>query len=188
MVGCSYPPFAFSDETGADATTPSDDASIDDVTGEDLRSPEDVVIDDAPSDRPPIGEVSDPSDGDSTVTCSEELAVIDAGHCYFPLPGAWTWTNAEAECRKRGAHLVTITSAREQSVVVGLFAANDRWIGLRRASVSAPWTWVTGEPFVFQNWGEGDPDSTSFGRLDPAGFWRDAEADRPGVTALCERD
>ena len=68
----------------------------------------------------------------------------------------------------RGGYLATITSAQENTFVHNLITANEYWInvgvdsrgpwlgGYQPAGSLEPaggWTWVTGEAFVYQNWG-----------------------------------
>ncbi len=55
-------------------------------------------------------------------------------------------------------HLVTITSAAENAFVAGLSPSDFRpWIGLTDEASEGNFVWITGEPFVFQNWGPGEP-------------------------------
>ena len=93
------------------------------------------------------------------------------------------------------AHLATITSQGEQDIVDGLMAGSDTnaWLGgfQKGQSLDRAWLWVTFEPFLYTNWGEGEPNDTPVDTFIPgseqylealpaqfevreAGFWNDA--------------
>lgn len=74
------------------------------------------------------------------------------GHRYTVYDNAMKWNDAKTECEKNGGHLVTITSAGEQSYVEEIISEQEMenyWIGLYRHS-GQKW-WVTGENFSYQN-------------------------------------
>jgi hypothetical protein len=86
------------------------------------------------------------------------------GHVYeyVPAPGSWTTARDAALVRTfRGVpgHLATITSAFENSVVGALRFDGDLrgWIGLTDEVVNGSFTWITGEPLIYTNWGAGEP-------------------------------
>ena len=65
---------------------------------------------------------------------------------------------ANRECNNVGGHLVTITSAEEQSVIqdlLGSYSAKYYFIGGHKSGKQ--WTWVTGEEFTYTNWASGEP-------------------------------
>jgi len=85
-----------------------------------------------------------------------------------------SWTSAQNQVRDDvllavPGHLATIHSAGENSFVAGLVAlqcpneTNEKrckyqgWIGLTDQAVEGQWTWVTGEPFTFTSWRDGEP-------------------------------
>ena len=92
------------------------------------------------------------------------------GHFYEAVlaPNGITWANAQAAAASSGGYLATITSAGENNFVYGLISGNlsywyvtgteswGPWLGgLQPAGSTEPaggWTWVTGEPFAYQNW------------------------------------
>ena len=95
------------------------------------------------------------------------------GHFYevVPAPGGITWGNASLAATARGGYLATITSAEENEFVFHL-ADQDPimwnggygpWLGgIQPAGAIEPaggWSWVTGEPFTFQNWAPGQPNN-----------------------------
>lgn len=102
-------------------------------------------------------------------------AVGGNGHTYEAvLIGSnitWEAASEAAQAKGSGWHLATITSAAENAFVKGLFGADsayfhDRgyyvdsgpWIGaFATTSTSRDWQWVTGEPFVFSDWGPFEP-------------------------------
>jgi hypothetical protein len=88
-------------------------------------------------------------------------------------------------CRRYAAHLATITSAEEQAVVAPLVFRN-LWLGGR---VVDPTTrrvaWLTGEPYLYQRLGTGEPDDNGCLILAPSGIWHDRPCDRID-SALCE--
>jgi hypothetical protein len=83
------------------------------------------------------------------------------GNRYQVFDVYMTWTEAEAYCRRIGGHLVTITSAQEQAMVESMLGSAEKyeyWIGAYRPDGMETYVWVTGEPFTYSNWAEGQPD------------------------------
>jgi hypothetical protein len=121
------------------------------------------------------------------------------GHFYeaFVAPSGVSWSNAQDVAVAMGGHLATITSQAENDFVYGLVSDSPAlwvrqgswgwgpWLGGHQAAGSAEpdggWYWVTGEPFVYTNWGAslnnygGDEDSIQFyGQGTPTGaLWND---------------
>jgi Lectin C-type domain len=78
------------------------------------------------------------------------------GHCYSPQEGAARWTDAENECRKLGAHLISIHSEAEDDFVRSLSTTNN-WIGANYRS--GAWQWSDGSGWNYSNWFDNsDPD------------------------------
>jgi hypothetical protein len=128
--------------------------------------------------------------------CSEPTSSIDpsTGHCYFVTPGTANWALSRNVCTSLGTHLVTIASATEQTFVANWLATvggaqKDLWIGLSQ-SAAAPFTWVTGEPVVFTNWGAGEPNDgpDACGRIQAGGAWADWALCDGKFAGLCERE
>lgn len=94
-----------------------------------------------------------------------ETSVGGNGHTYeLVLSGTpIAWDAAEAACEARGGHLATITSAQENEFVAGLVVGGGRnaFLGGHQVDPSAPanvgWSWVTGEPWSYTNWANGEP-------------------------------
>jgi len=89
------------------------------------------------------------------------------------------------------AHLATITSAGEQSVLTGLMAGSDHnaWLGgfqpPGELSLADGWEWMTGETWGYANWAGGEPNDAPYGTYIPgseqyleiyqgSGVWNDA--------------
>ena len=82
-----------------------------------------------------------------------------SGHIYKVYDIGMTWDDARQYCATRGGHLATITSPDEQEQVELLLSAQGMksyWLGGRK--IDGAWTWITGEPFEYSNWEEGQPD------------------------------
>ncbi|MBE7499156.1 MAG: PQQ-binding-like beta-propeller repeat protein [Verrucomicrobiales bacterium] len=97
------------------------------------------------------------------------------GHWYERVDaGQLSWTAARAAAEQRThegmrGHLVTVSSAEENRFLTehpGLGAAeadrlNRYWMGGHLGEGAAEpeegWAWITGEPFVFENWSQGEP-------------------------------
>ncbi|MBX3199705.1 MAG: hypothetical protein KF894_16335 [Labilithrix sp.] len=87
---------------------------------------------------------------------------------------AVSWDAASDDAVKAGGHLVTITSAAEEAFVAALIgsvptAMNDTygpWIGAYQPpgdggqEPADGWVWVTGEPWAYTRWVDGEPNDT----------------------------
>ncbi len=98
------------------------------------------------------------------------------GNLYLAVLGGGAWKNAEEGARRADGHLAVINDAAENAFIYSLFSREPRFItsyggghyhgpsfGLfQRHGASEPrggWTWVTGQPFNYQNWSPGNPDN-----------------------------
>lgn len=71
------------------------------------------------------------------------------------------WSGAKAACESKGGHLATITSQDEQEFIQSLNADNLRlWIGGHQ-DADGNWCWITGEPWDYTHWGDGEPNNSS---------------------------
>ena len=90
-------------------------------------------------------------------------SVVWNDHVYRVIDESLTWQQAKEKCEEAGGHLVTITSPEEQVAVETMLSeAGEKslyWIGLIKAD-DVP-TWISGEPFEYANWNEGEPSSFS---------------------------
>ena len=87
---------------------------------------------------------------------SKEGKFNGSAYRYYSEPV--TWYVAKRFCEEQGGHLVTITSAEENEFVSGLCDGAPAWIGASSNSERA-WKWVTGEPFAYDAFGEGEPNN-----------------------------
>jgi hypothetical protein len=196
------PPSSGGDEggTGGNAPTEAGADRTGVVDGPDAEGPSESGARDgpaAPSESGARDAPAAPSDAGATVPCPEPQSTNFGGHCYFVTTTRGTWDAASTACSAaNSAHLVTITSAAEQTAVAGVVGSADRWIGLSRplASPTVPssFAWVSGEPFAFSNWDTplGEPNYTGeCVRIRTTGRWADTTC-ATGTTyqALCERE
>ncbi len=102
------------------------------------------------------------------------------------------WHDVEKFCESKGGTLATITSEEEQQVVFGL--ADDNldfgclWLGATDEKSEGNWEWVTGEPFDYTNWNEGEPSNSGEAEHymhlyikdgDRTGKWNDTTENQP---------
>ena len=72
-----------------------------------------------------------------------------------------SWTDGEAACRAIGGHLATATSEAENSFLYKWMGEGCVcWLGASR-DPAGHWQWVTGEPFAWSHWAEGEPSNTN---------------------------
>jgi hypothetical protein len=81
------------------------------------------------------------------------------GHSYYRSTGSMTWTAARQACLNMGGHLVTVTTAAENTFIFNLWP--NGWIGLTDEAVEGQWRWVTGETFSWANWNGGEPNNSN---------------------------
>ena len=82
-------------------------------------------------------------------------------HQYKIFYDTLTWEEAKAACAAKGGHLATITSEEEQQKLNLYNAGNHNlWIGGCK-NAEGQWCWVTGEPWEYENWGDGEPNNSS---------------------------
>jgi cysteine-rich repeat protein len=86
-------------------------------------------------------------------------------HCYNGYDAA-NFDGAIAACEKRGAHLVTVSSADENKIA-RMFVNDGKWIGGREdvpltMMGSGQYAWLTGEPFTYTNWAKEEPNRLEY--------------------------
>jgi hypothetical protein len=120
------------------------------------------------------------------------------GTCYVYVGEPVAWTDAAAACATVGGTLAVPTSDAEVARVAALptmpAAVPDAWLGGTDAAEEGTWAWITGEPFVYDRWRDGEPNDGGLDagpencmviEADNAGTWDD----RPCELAypyLCE--
>ena len=96
------------------------------------------------------------------------------GHSYYRSTGSMTWTNARTSCSNMGGHLVTVTTAAENTFIYNLWSSG--WIGLTDEVLEGTWKWVTGEAYSYQSWNGGEPNNSGnedYIQFVGAGKWND---------------
>jgi hypothetical protein len=107
-------------------------------------------------------------------------AIADGGNGHFYLPVAVpegiTWSQANGAASSLGGHLVTMTSLEENDFVLAQVRDDIYWTKYGRGASVGPWIggyqlpgsvepangwlWVTGAPFTYTNWAEGEPSNS----------------------------
>jgi hypothetical protein len=80
------------------------------------------------------------------------------GHSYYRSTSGATWTTARQNCLNMGGHLVTVTTAAENSFIFSIWPSG--WIGLTDELVEGQWKWVTGETYSYTSWNSGEPNNS----------------------------
>ena len=96
------------------------------------------------------------------------------GHSYYRSTGSAFWSAAKAACENMGGHLVTITSAAENSFIFNLWPSG--WIGLTDEVTEGQWRWVTGETYSYSSWNSGEPNNAGnedYVQFVGSGRWND---------------
>jgi len=122
-------------------------------------------------------QVSSPdSKRSAAIQKAEELGAVRFRNSYYLLiPELKTWDQASAKCKKLGGHLVTVSDAAENDFVATLASKYGRiphyevFLGATDRQVEGKWEWITGEPFKYTKWLEGEP-SNQTGREDVIGL------------------
>jgi cysteine-rich repeat protein len=116
------------------------------------------------------GEQCDDGNGDDADGCSgcvvdcepTEFKHSTTHHCYRLVTTSERQQAAQNDCATWGGavglgYLVSITSADEQTFVQNIGAGNERWIGAGDAAVEGSFEWISGEPWSYTNWRNGEP-------------------------------
>lgn len=105
----------------------------------------------------------------SGVAWGDPIVNEDNGHSYDLIFSDMNWSDSRADAESfsepgLSCHLVTITSAEEQDFIFQNFAVGRGvfpWLGLSQDPAGPEpdggWEWVTGEPYEYTNWEEGEP-------------------------------
>jgi len=97
------------------------------------------------------------------------------GNGYEVVNQRMSWEEARREAERRGGKLATITGAEENTFVLSLIMRQGNtdayWLG-GQADSGRRWSWLTGESFSYNNWGNGNPDNYE-GRQDKIKMSRD---------------
>ena len=88
-------------------------------------------------------------------------AVMFNGHYYYVFM-AGSWSEANWMCQNLGGHLATLTSSEENTFVFDYMKSlniNRAFFGATDENSEGTWKWVTGEPFDYTNWANGEPNN-----------------------------
>ncbi|XP_073423254.1 brevican core protein isoform X2 [Dendrobates tinctorius] len=80
------------------------------------------------------------------------------GFCYKHFYDRKSWEEAETHCREYGGHLVSIVTPEEQDFVNNKYQ-DYQWTGLNDRTIEGDFQWSDGNPLLFENWKQGQPDS-----------------------------
>ncbi len=86
-------------------------------------------------------------------------AVFFNGHWYAAFDIHLSWHEAKAHCEALGGHLATITSQAEQDFITELADGRYLYLGASDEIEEDVWVWITGEPWDFTYWMEGQPNN-----------------------------
>lgn len=92
---------------------------------------------------------------------SAKIRYGNSMYCLFDY--SVNWYTAKALCEKMGGHLATITEAGEQDVIKNLSdygTLTGYWLGAADFNLEGDYHWVTGEPFSYAAWANGQPDNS----------------------------
>ncbi|XP_060605564.1 perlucin-like protein [Ruditapes philippinarum] len=85
------------------------------------------------------------------------------GSCYLIVHNQFTFYEAEANCKKHGADLVSIENANENTFLkkqLTTLKGTDFWIGLTDSVTEGVFKWVADQSnAVFTDWEKGQPDN-----------------------------
>jgi len=88
----------------------------------------------------------------------------DVVHRYEVILQQLSWQDAKLWCESRGGHLATVTSPEESAQILSLLGqagAEAVWLGADNRNTANGFTWVTGEPFDYAEWGAHEPNNDS---------------------------
>jgi hypothetical protein len=82
------------------------------------------------------------------------------------IEGSFMWHEAKADAQARGGHLATFTSEAEWNQMVAAVGAaslvgKNYFLGATDEKTEKTWEWVTGEPFAYHRWKQGEPNDAN---------------------------
>ncbi|HEX2673282.1 MAG TPA: C-type lectin domain-containing protein, partial [Polyangiaceae bacterium] len=91
-------------------------------------------------------------------------------HCYLLDTEQRTFADAQTHCKDLKAHLITLASEAENDFAWALHG-DEHWIGsqdgkMPKQSGVGTFTWLTGEPFDYTNWSQGQPNASKTSCVD----------------------
>lgn len=90
------------------------------------------------------------------------------GTCYMLFSEAKTWQVAQGDCLALSGTLAVLSQPEKQAVVQTLSENHpldgpDLWLGATDVVVEGTFVWLDGEPMVYENWREGEPNDNGPG-------------------------
>ena len=79
------------------------------------------------------------------------------GHNYYRYTGRYSWETAKRYAEEMGGYLAVITSEDEWNALENMIVDRALWVGASDFDLDGNWEWVTGEPFEWAAWMEGEP-------------------------------
>jgi hypothetical protein len=166
------------DDGQADASLPDDAAPPDDTPGNDppdaRADASDIDAgendpDAAPVDAPPSAPDAGKPDAMPIPPCPTGYNHggedgPNAAHCYKFVGIVRNWQQAENDCANdaTGAHLITVDTQDEFDGIVGELSGQI-WVGTTDRAVEGTFVYVTGGPFTFGHFKNGEPSNSGGG-------------------------
>ena len=82
-----------------------------------------------------------------------------SSHWYKAFVEDVSWHEAKARCEEMGGYLACVTTRMESRFITGLGAGQTLWLGGTDEAREGTWTWVSGEPFVTDEWALNQPNA-----------------------------
>jgi hypothetical protein len=112
------------------------------------------------------------------------------GHQYFQSMALTDWVGATQFALSQQSHLVAINTPGENAFLEGSMSVNVAYTSGNDLSVEGLFEWANGDPFVYTNWAQGQPDNANNNEdvigLAIDGTWRDVDQNnaRPFLVEL----
>lgn len=149
----------------------------------------------ATPDSLPVPDAAAPADAQPCVEGDARVTDPMTGVCYIYFSTEVDWTAARDACLGIDAHLAVSTSQAENDVFSPLVGLLDAWVGGNDITTEDAWVWITGEPMLYTNWREGEPNDNGVDNMgedcmiiegDNGGLWDDRTCTNT-YGYICER-
>ncbi|XP_057314445.1 uncharacterized protein LOC130655679 isoform X2 [Hydractinia symbiolongicarpus] len=126
-----------------------------------------------------------------TDTCPKDwknLKLNSVIGCYKLFTDEVSWDNAEHTCEKYKAHLASIRSEDEQTMVVQVYENKSYWIGYNDKESEGDWQWTDRSTSSYENWDDKSPNNggVSCAAMVEGGSWHD-EPCQEKLKFVCKR-
>ncbi len=149
---------------------------------------------DADPGQPDGSPLADGSSPDARPCVEGDNQVVDpaSGHCYMYFSDPVIWEVARLACAGLGGHLATSQSDVENAIITPLSGTEYAWMAGNDIDVEGAWGWETGEPMVYVNWRDGEPNNSNNEDCMVIeginmGLWDDRSCDS-AYAFICERE